>query len=101
MRARQINIGSKEDIVEYSHQVGIGVRCLVGHGEINEAGEFIATPSQNYELYEITGAAYEELMAANLETGKPVGVFRKDDLWSFIDGARNQLLNAPAPAESE
>lgn len=99
MRERQISIGSKEDIIEYTHHVGIIVRCLVGHGEINEYGDFIPTPSQNYEIYEISGEAYESLIAADPETGKPAGVFRKDDLWTFIDGARNQLLNPPAPAE--
>lgn len=95
MRIRQINIGSKEDIIEYTHLVGGGVRCLVGHGEINQEGKFIPTPAQNYELYEIFGSAYEALIAANNANGKPAGVFRKDDLWSFIDGARDELLNKP------
>lgn len=99
MRQRQINIGSKEDIVEYTHVVGVGVRCLVGHGEINQEGRFIPTPSQNYELYEITGPAYEVLIASDNRSGKPAGVFRKDDLWSFIDNARDQLINkSAAPA---
>lgn len=95
MRARQINLGSKEDIVEYTHLVGVGVRCLVGHGEINQEGKFIPTPAQNYELYEIYGASYEALTAADNKSGKPAGVFRKDDLWQHIDSARDQLLNKP------
>lgn len=101
MRARQVNFGSKEEIIEYTYHSDGLVRCLVGHGEIGQDGRFVPTPSQNYEVYELTGAAFEQLMQANAKTGKPAGVFRKDDLWDFVDDARNQLLNAPAPAESE
>ena len=92
MRTRTVEVGSKEEIIEYTHNLGGIVRCLVGHGEEDESGKFIPTPSQNYEVYEITEAAYEELMAANTETGKPKGTFRKEDLWAFIDGTRETRL---------
>jgi hypothetical protein len=93
MRPRQINLGSKEDIVEYTYNSGGVVRCLVGHGEVNAVGQFVPTPSQNYEVYELTGAAFDALMQANAKTGKPAGVFRKDDLWEFVDGTRDRILN--------
>lgn len=96
MRNRQINLGSKEDIIEYTYNSGGVVRCLVGHGETNAEGRFIPTPSQNYEVYEITSQAFDKLMAANPLKGKPAGVFRKDDLWSFVDSIRDQVLNQSA-----
>jgi hypothetical protein len=32
-------------------------------------------------------------MNANATTGKPAGVFRKNDLWDYVDAARNRYLN--------
>jgi hypothetical protein len=93
MRQRQISIGSKEDIIEYTYHSGGVVRCLVGHGEVNVDGKFVPTPSQNYEVYEITAEAFDSLMNANATTGKPAGVFRKNDLWDYVDAARNRYLN--------
>lgn len=99
MRVRQINFGSKEEIIEYTHHVGGLVRCMVGHGEINETGQFIPTPAQNYEIYEITESSYAALMAADPVSGKPADVFRKDDLWPYIDAIRNAVLNQSVAIE--
>lgn len=101
MRTRTVAVGSKEEIIEYTHNLGGIVRCLVGHGEEDENGNFIPTPSQNYEVYELTDVAYQELMAANAETKKPAGVFRKEDLWGFIDGARDNRIARARPTRDE
>lgn len=87
----KVKIGSKEDIVAIEHYyAGRFVRARIAHGEIDpkDPDHFIMTENQTVEDVMINQENYEELMKANPKTNKPKGVFRKDDLWPFIDKAR-------------
>lgn len=96
-----------EDLISFEHhQVNDFVKVLVGRGQtIN--GKFEPFPSQAYESITIidspgltnstTGEVvkqehmdYQELMSANPNWAptKPAGVFRKEDLWHFVDTIR-------------
>lgn len=91
-RKREIIIDQDEDIVYYEHHlVGMFVRAAVGFGTSMPDGTFSAAENQNYEQVIIQDQAYAELMQAT--DTKPAGVFRKEDLWPFIDIARNQVIS--------
>lgn len=86
-RKREIIIDEDEDVVAYEHHLsGKFVRILVGFGTAMPDGSFVAAESQNFENFIVQGEAYETLLAAT-ET-KPAGVFRKGDLWNFVDLGR-------------
>lgn len=77
-----------EDIRSIDEVVGSHVRAMVGR--VDSAGEFIVP--QQYEVFEITGDNFAELMSANptWAPGKPAGTYRNEDLWIFIDRLRGQ-----------
>lgn len=101
---RSIQYGAQtviEDIVLVEHNYNGLVKVLVGRGSSVD-NIFQVFPNQNLELYNITddpGANigeqvirpakmyYTELMSPNpvWAPNKPAGVFRKDDLWHFVD----------------
>lgn len=88
-RKRAIIVDEDEDIVAYEHALGSGfVRVLVGFGTIMPDGSFLPAPEQNYENFLIQGSDYETLMAGT--DTKPAGVFRKDDLWPFVNIGRQK-----------
>lgn len=90
-RKREVIVDQDEDIVSYEHNlVGKFVRVLLGFGLAMPDGSFAAAEGQNYENYIIQGAAYESLMAAT--DSKPLGVFRKEDLWTYVDIGRAGFL---------
>jgi hypothetical protein len=95
-----------EDIVNIDHNLGNFVRLMVGNG-IETNGKFELLPSQTLEtiiIADIPGGIinedgsrsditdYTELMSANPTWApqKPGGVFRKDDLWHFVDLIRSR-----------
>ncbi len=89
MRKRPvITVGQDEDIAAVEHYRGHFVRVNIGRGDIMENGKFVFIQPQTFEVHEINGGNYEELMAANEETGKPEGQFRYEDLWPIIDKLR-------------
>lgn len=88
MRIKPVNIAVPyEDIVSYEcNYPGKFVKVLVGTGTLNESGEFIPDANQNYEPIIIDFLNYEELMAGT--ESKPANVFRKEDLWLYVDKDR-------------
>jgi len=108
---RQITVPQQtitEDIVSFEYQVDRFVRVLVGKGTVVE-GKFQPFPNQTYEAFTIldtpgqtnsmTGEVikeaqldYQELMSNNptWAPNKPGGVFRKEDLWHFVDLIRSR-----------
>ena len=90
-RKREIVVNQNEDIVSYEHNlVGRFVRVLVGTGTVTVAGEFVPAENQNFENIIIQDGQYDDLMAA--KNGKPDGVFRKSDLWAYIDSERSAVI---------
>lgn len=90
-RKREIILDEDEDIVAYEHNLtGNFVRALVGYGTKMPDGSFIPSDGQNFENVIIQGPDYLQLMAAT-ET-KPANVFRRDDLWAYVDIARTNFL---------
>lgn len=88
-RTKTFFIGSDEDIAEYYHSViSESVRVSVGVG-FKEDGIFKFLQPQNFEVYEITGDLYDQLLESDEKTGKPQGTFRKPDLWKYIDIIRD------------
>ena len=91
-RERTVILDTDEDIVSYEHHLpGKFVRVLVGFGKAMPDGSFVPSENQNYENYIIQTPAYEDLMAAT--DTKPAGVFRKDDLWKYIDIGRDKIIS--------
>lgn len=91
-RERTVIVDQDEDIVCYEHNLaGNFVRVLVGFGTAMPDGSFVPSENQNYENFIIQSPAYEDLMAAT-ET-KPAGVFRKNDLWKYIDIVRQKIIS--------
>jgi len=97
-----------EDIISFEHQVDRFVRVLVGKGTVVD-NKFQPFPSQTYESFtisdspaqinsmtnEVTKEAqldYQELLSAYpvWSPQKPAGVFRKEDLWHFVDLIRSR-----------
>lgn len=87
MRQKQITTATMEDIVSYEcNYPGKFVKILIGNGTQNTLGEFIPYPEQGYECITLQAQEFDQLMAAG--GGKPAGVFRKEDLWPFVDTLR-------------
>lgn len=78
-----------EDITYYEHSIGGNVKVLVKTFTLQD-GVLTALDASN--MYMIHGSDYEELMSANPTWAptKPDGVFRKDDLWHFVDLIRSR-----------
>ncbi|MBA3756294.1 MAG: hypothetical protein H0X02_08755 [Nitrosomonas sp.] len=90
-RKREVILDEDEDIVAYEHNLAGGfVRALVGYGTKMPDGSFIPSDGQNFENIIIQGPDYVDLMAET-ET-KPANVFRRDDLWVYVDIARTNFL---------
>lgn len=90
-RKRVVMLDQEEDIISYEHHIqGRFVRVLVGHGSIMPDGSFSASIEQNYENIMIQDEAYDSLLSEN--DTKPQGVFRKDDLWEFVDIVRDNVI---------
>ncbi len=87
--AREIVIPAKtvrEDIRSIEEVTGTLIRVLVG--VVDETGSFVVP--QNFAIYEIKDADFEELMSAGpaWALNKPAGTYRNEDLWIFIDRQR-------------
>lgn len=78
-----------EDIKYYEHSIGGLVKVLV-QKYTTQNGEVVPTDSSN--MYTIHGPDYEELMSPtpSWAPNKPEGVFRKEDLWHFVDLIRSR-----------
>lgn len=86
----QVVITNYEDIISYECNFQSRfVKVLVGSGTLSAEGIFTPYENQNYQYYIIDGQEYENLMSAT--DSKPSGVFRKDDLWPFIDTYRQKI----------
>lgn len=100
--ARAITIvADHEDIyaVEHHYQ-GNFVRVLIGPCAVTPDGTTVYLQEQNLEQYIIQDEAYAALLAAT--DIKPGGVFRKDDLWPFVDiGRQNVAAERQAIADAE
>ena len=87
MRQKQITTATMEDIVSYEcNYPGKFVKILIGNGIQDTLGEFIPYPEQGYECITLQGSDFDSLMEA--KGAKPSGVFRKEDLWPFVDALR-------------
>ena len=76
----------REDIRSIEEYTGEMVRVLVG--EVTPEGAFVVP--QQFEIYEIKDADFDELMSAGpaWALNKPAGTYRNEDLWIFIDRQR-------------
>ena len=76
-----------EDIISYEcNYPGKFIKILIGIGNDDGSGNFVPLPEQNYECITLQEQEFNQLMAAG--GGKPAGVFRKEDLWPFVDTIR-------------
>jgi hypothetical protein len=78
-----------EDITYYEHSYGGIVKVLV-HKFSTTNG--VTTKLDISNMYSIYNEDYEELMSAypSWSPQKPAGVFRKEDLWHFVDLIRSR-----------
>ena len=87
MRQKQIIVAPLEDIISYEcNYPGKFIKILVGYGNDDGNGNFIPLPEQGYECVTLQGSDFDQLMEAKGD--KPSGVFRKEDLWPFVDALR-------------
>ena len=87
MRDRKVIPATKEEIVEYSWSLGGLIRVLVAYGELVD-GNFVPSPGQTYESYELSGVDFTNVM--NPRGDKPANTFKKEDLWEDIDKLRTR-----------
>jgi hypothetical protein len=75
-----------EDINLIEETPGIQVRFLVGQKESN--GNWVVP--QQFETFIVSGEQYDELNGPPLPwcPDKPVGTYRNEDLWHYVDMAR-------------
>jgi hypothetical protein len=75
-----------EDINLIEETPGIQVRFLVGQKESN--GNWVVP--QQFETFIVSGKQYDELNGPPLPwcPDKPVGTYRNEDLWHYVDMAR-------------
>jgi len=95
-----------EDIVNIDHNLGNFVRLMIGKG-VEIDGKFQLLPSQTLETIVIANIPngtinedgtktdivdYQELLSPypTWSPQKPAGVFRKEDLWHFVDLIRSR-----------
>lgn len=94
MRQKQTVISRMEDIISYEcNYASKFVRILVGEGVEDVNGNFVPRQEQNYECITLYNEDFDALMAANPSKQKPQGVFRKEDLWDFVDTIRPIIVN--------
>lgn len=76
-----------EDINLIEETPGIQVRFLVGQKEAN--GNWVIP--QQFETFIVSGKQYVELNGPPLEwcPDKPIGTYRNEDLWHYVDLARS------------
>lgn len=99
--ARQLEIilADNEDIVAYEcNLISKRVKVFVAIGSLDKEGNFIAQADQTFQIYDISGDDFDDLMAAQGQ--KPAGTFRKEDLWNPIDTKRQRLLDEKINIES-
>jgi len=75
-----------EDISLIDETPGVQVRFLVGQRESN--GNWVVL--QQFETFIVSGEQYAELNGPPLSwcPDKPVGTYRNEDLWHYVDMAR-------------
>lgn len=80
-----------EDISLIDETPGIQVRFLVGQREEN--GNWVVP--QQFQTYIVAGEQYLELNGPPMEwcPDKPFGTYRNEDLWHYVDLAREQPSN--------
>ena len=88
---RQIDIPAEtvyEDIRTIEEVPSISVNVMVG--KTDSTGTFIVP--QQYNLYMIDGDNYTELNGppTSWAPDKPIGTYRNEDLWHFIDILRSK-----------
>ena len=88
MREKIVTTTNFEDIISYEcNYPGKFVKILIGSGtKDSTTGNFIPAPEQVYEYIVLQNEDFDNLMKAS--GGKPAGVFRKDDLWPYVDYLR-------------
>lgn len=76
-----------EDINLIEEAPGVQVRFLVGKKEAN--GNWVVP--QEFQIFVISGEQYTELNGPPLDwcPDKPVGTYRNEDLWHYVDLARS------------
>lgn len=98
-----------EEIVSFEHNINGFIRVLIGKGTVID-NQFQLSPNQTLETVlivntpestnSLTGEVlrpayldYDELLSANPSWAptKPGGVFRKEDLWHFVDLIRSRV----------
>lgn len=91
-RKKVISYAQDEDIISYTHNlINKFVQIYIATGT-QSIERFIPISSQMYETITIQGHLYEELMAS--KGNKPKDVFRKEDLWEYIDTIRLKNENS-------
>lgn len=75
-----------EDINLIEESPGIQIRFLVGKKEAN--GNWVIP--QQFQTFIVSGEQYDELNGPPLDwcPDKPVGTYRNEDLWHYVDLAR-------------
>ena len=75
-----------EDISQIDETPGLQVRFIVGKKDSD--GEWIVP--QQFQIFVVTGDEYTELNGPALDwcPDKPVGTYRNEDLWHYVDMAR-------------
>lgn len=75
-----------EDISQIEETPGLQVRFLVGRKDEN--GNWIVP--QEFQIFIVSGEQYVELNGPALDwcPDKPVGTYRNQDLWHYVDLAR-------------
>lgn len=99
--ARQLKIvlADNEDIVAYEcNLISRRVRVFVGIGSLDKEGNFTIQADQTFQIYDISGDDFDELMAAQGQ--KPAGTFRKEDLWAPVDIKRQRILDEKIDTEA-
>ena len=88
MREKIVTPTNFEDIISYEcNYPGKFVKILIGSGtKDSTTGNFIPAPEQGYEYIVLQNEDFDNLMKASGE--KPAGVFRKEDLWPYVDYLR-------------
>ncbi|OHE77798.1 MAG: hypothetical protein A3F67_08140 [Verrucomicrobia bacterium RIFCSPHIGHO2_12_FULL_41_10] len=91
-RKINVSIATDEDIISYMHHLPCKlVQVQITNGNTVN-GMFTYAPNQTYETVNIQGDLYDRLLAA--KGSKPIGVFRKEDLWEYIDIIRTKNANS-------
>lgn len=87
--SREITIPQQtviEDISQIDETPGVQVRFTVGKKD--PAGEWIVP--QQFQIFVVAGLEYAELNGPALSwcPDKPIGTYRNNDLWHYVDAQR-------------